>query len=84
MKGIGPHLDRTMCTLRLKNRTPSAKGLFVTVLEAHSAGAEPAFAPAIVSRDDTALLTLTGRAGEIRFTFEPGQEDPTTPIFRRM
>ena len=81
-QGIGAHANRTMCILRLRNRKPTKKAVFVTVLEAYPAAGSPGLTPALEKKGRGTYLSLIGPRGRARFAFAPGQADPAEPIFR--
>jgi len=81
IRGIGPHHDRSICILRLRNARPADAVVFLTVLEAHPASAGPAITPSVEPCEGGLLLTLASEEQARRFAFRPWREAPGTPAF---
>jgi len=79
--GIGPHHDREICILRLWNREKAEAAVFLNVLEAHPAGAEPRVVPSVEPCEDGYVLTLAEGERTRRFVFRPWRQTVSVPAF---
>jgi len=78
VRGTGDvHIDRDLCTLRLRNAAPADRAVFITIIEAFPTAEGPTFAPACERDDEKFSLSL----GKRTLSLTPGQEDPSQPIW---
>lgn len=75
------HGDHDICILRLFNEDPARSALFVTVLEAFPARRGPRVCAELSGRGRKLVLTLRDGRRRSRFTFAPGQRNPSAPAF---
>lgn len=66
--------------LRVSHGAAQSQVLFVTVLEAHPASQLPRVRPALISRGEEKVLTLTTPDGRREFGLQAGQADRSSPV----
>jgi hypothetical protein len=79
IRGTGNvHIDRDLCTLRLRNSEPTNRAVFITVIEAFPTAEGHTFSPACVRDGEKINLSL----GERIISLTPDQDDPSEPIWQ--
>jgi len=79
VRGTGNvHIDRDLCTLRLRNAEPADSAVFITVIEAFPTEEGHSATPACEQEGESSVLSL----GEMKMTLAPHQSDPAEPIWQ--